>query len=57
VLAAMDDIAGQAAQSEWQSRSEIKQRPNDNDEAAKDQQGPPKFAEWVHNGSLKPLRF
>jgi hypothetical protein len=53
----MNDIAGQAAQPEREARTEIKQRANNDDEAAKHQQGPSKFAEWVHGASLKLLRF
>jgi hypothetical protein len=57
VLAAMDNIPGQAAKAERQSRSEIKENSNDGADSAKDQKGPSEFAEWVHDASLKPLRF
>jgi hypothetical protein len=53
----MDDIARQAAKPERQARPKIKQRPNNDDNAAKNQQGPSKFAEWVHKPSLKLLSF
>jgi len=56
VLAAMDNIAGQTPQAEGQARTEIQQRSDNGDHAAKDQQGPSKFAEWVHDASVKLLR-
>jgi hypothetical protein len=53
----MDDIAGQAAQAERQAGPKIKQRSNNGYNAAEDQQGPSEFAEWIHEPSLKLLRF
>jgi hypothetical protein len=49
VLAAMNDIAGQAAKAERQARSEVQRSSNNNANRAKDQKGPSKFAERVHS--------
>jgi hypothetical protein len=53
----MNDVAWQATEAERQACAKIEQRPNDSDNAPKDQQGPSKFAEWVHKLSLKLLLF
>jgi len=57
VLAAMNDIAGQAAKAERQARSEIKHGSNDNANRAKNQKGPSEFAERVHTASLEVPEF
>jgi hypothetical protein len=53
----MNDIAGQTSKAERQARTEEKQSSNDGANGAKNQKGPPKFAEWVHKASLKLLCF
>jgi hypothetical protein len=44
VLAAMNNIARQSAETERQTRSEKEQGSNDNAYSAKDQKGPSEFA-------------
>src|SRR6266436_3303085 len=57
VLAAMNDIAGQAAKAKRQTRSEIKRGSNGNANRANNQEGPSEFAERVHSASLKACEF
>jgi hypothetical protein len=57
VLAAMNDIAGQAAKAERETRSEVKHSSKDNANHAKYQEGPSEFAERVHIASLEVPMF
>jgi hypothetical protein len=57
VLTAMNNVAGQAAKTERQARSEIKHGSNDNANPAKNQKGPSEFAERVHGASLEACEF
>jgi hypothetical protein len=57
VLAAMNDIAGQATKAERQPDSEIEYGSNDNANRAEDQKGPSEFAERLHSQSLKASEF
>jgi len=57
MFATMNDVARQPAQAERQSPTKIKQSPNNGAHRAKNQKGPSEFAEWVHEASLKLLRF
>jgi hypothetical protein len=53
----MNNIAGQAAKAKRQARPEIKRGSNDNANRAKNQEGPPEFAERVHGASLEACEF
>jgi hypothetical protein len=57
VLAAMNDIAGQAAKAKRQARSEIKRGSDGNANRPKNQEGPSEFAERVHTASLEVPEF
>ena len=57
MLAAMNNVAGQAAEAERQARSEIKQTSNDGADGAEDQKGPSEFAEGIHKASLEACEF
>ncbi len=57
MLAAMNDIAGQAAQAKRQARPEIKHGSNGSANRAKNQEGPSEFAGRVHGASLEACEF
>ena len=50
VFAAMDDVAGEAAEAEWKSCAEIKECAEEDEEAAKDEERAAEFAERLHAG-------
>ena len=53
----MNDIARQATQAEREACTEKEQSSNEGADRAKNQKGPPEFAEWVHGASLKLASF
>jgi len=53
----MNDVARQSTQAERQPRTEIEKSANEGADSAKNQKGPPEFAEWVHEASLKVASF
>jgi hypothetical protein len=57
VLAAMNDVARQSTKAKWQPPAEIEQNSHKRAHGTKNQKGPPEFAEWVHEVSLKLASF
>ena len=57
MLAAMNNIAGQAAKAKRQARPEIKRGSYDNANRAKNHEGASEFAERVHSASLEACEF
>ena len=57
MLAAVNNIAGQAPKPERKTTSEIKHSSDRDANDAEDQKGPPEFAESVHGASLEACEF
>jgi len=55
VFATMDDVAGEASETERKSRAEIKKCAEKDKEAAEDEQGAAEFAERIHQKSLEQI--
>ena len=55
VFAAMDDVAGEASETERKSRTEIKKCAEEDEQAAEHEQGAAEFAERIHQKSLEQM--
>jgi len=53
VFAAVDDVAGKAAEAQGKFSAEIEKSANEHEEATEEEQGAAEFAEKVHEESLK----
>jgi len=55
VFAAMDDVAGEASETERKSRAEIQKCAKKDKDATEDEQGAAEFAERIHQKSLEQI--
>jgi hypothetical protein len=53
VCAAVDDVAGKAAEAQGKFSAEVEKSANEDEEATEEEQGAAEFAERVHEESLK----
>jgi hypothetical protein len=56
VFAAVDDIAGEAAEAEWETAAEIENRAGDDGDGAEEEEGAAEFAERVHKDECKSAK-
>ncbi len=52
VFAAVDDVAGEAAEAEREFAGEVEESARGDEDAAEDQEGTAEVAGWIHGGSL-----
>jgi hypothetical protein len=57
VLAAMNDVAGKAAEAERKLATEEKERADSHQDTAQKEQSAAEFAEWFHAASIKQSRY
>jgi hypothetical protein len=48
VFASMDDVAGEAAETQWEFSAEIKYRANGEEQGAESEEGAAEFADGIH---------
>jgi hypothetical protein len=48
VFAAMDDVAGEAAEAQWEFSAEVQQSAEKDQESAENEEGAAEFAEGIH---------
>jgi len=48
VFASMDDVAGEAAETQWEFSAEIKYRANGEEQGAQNEEGAAEFADGIH---------
>jgi len=48
VFASMDDVAGEAAETQWEFSAEIKYRANGQEQGAQNEEGAAEFADRIH---------
>jgi hypothetical protein len=48
VFAAVDDVAGEAAETKGEFSAEIEKSTNEDEKAAEEEKGAAEFAKWVH---------
>ena len=48
VFASVDDVAGEAAETQWEFSAEIKYRANGQEQGAQNEEGAAEFAEGIH---------
>ena len=49
VFAAVDDVAGEAAEAQWEFSAEVKQSADKDQEGAENEEGAAEFAEGIHS--------
>ena len=57
MFAAVDDVAGEAAEAQWEFSSEVKQRADKDQEGAENEEGAAEFAEGIHEESVGKMRY
>jgi predicted transposase YbfD/YdcC len=53
VFAAVDDVAGEAAEAQGKFSTEVEKSAKEDEEATEEKKGAAEFTQWVHEESLK----
>jgi hypothetical protein len=56
MFAAVDDIAGEAAEAEWEFSAEIEKSADEDEEGSENEQSAAEFAERVHKNIVEEMR-
>jgi len=57
VFAAVDDVAREAAEAQWEFSAEVKQSADKDQEGAENEEGAAEFAEGIHEESVGKTRY